>query len=74
MIRCKVSCWSVIDNKLADGSKYSETVTFGAVCDAENAEWCKATPILNLSQTIDNPGAWGKFVVGQQYYLAFTRV
>lgn len=85
MIRCKVSCWSVVETKTtpAVGSdlpaeKYNEVVTFGAVYSAdptsENAQWAKATPCLSMTQTIDNPAAWGKFVAGKEYFLDFTPV
>lgn len=77
-VRAKVRCYKVTQNKREDQTVYSETVCFGAVCsedpNSENKWFADATPALELSQTINNPAAFGSFVANQEYYLDFTPV
>lgn len=60
----------------------SEILCLSAVCKAsydekgldENNTFAKFTPSANLSMTINNPALHGKFEVGQDFYVDFTRV
>jgi hypothetical protein len=58
--------------------KYSESVSFMAVYSpdptSENYAWSQATPSGSLSMTITNPGAFGHFKQGAEYYLDFFEV
>jgi len=40
----------------------------------ENNSYAKWTPQASLNMTISNPGLFGKFAAGQEYYLDFTKV
>lgn len=53
--------------------KYAEYVSLHPVYGAEgpNARWSKTTPAGNLVMQIDNPALWGKFKVGEDYFLNF---
>lgn len=41
--------------------------------NSESKAFAMATPALDVSMTIDNPEAQGRFVEGQEYYLDFTQ-
>ena len=76
MIRAKFGCWGVKQYSDQDGKVVGESVTFGAVTSSdpndENHVWSQATPSGDLAMYISNPGAFGVFVQGQEYYLDFT--
>ena len=74
MIRAKFHCSSVEAKFSSDGVKSAELVTMHPVYadGPENKEWFRATPAGWLSMTIDNPGAWGRFEQGGEYYIDFT--
>lgn len=66
MIRAKFRCASIL--KDTD----NETVTLHAANgkkDTANAQWAKWTPGGQLSLTINNPEAQGKFTPGKYYFL-----
>lgn len=79
MIRAKMSCESVVNyESTVSGEKYSETVRLRAVYspnpESENYSWSKYTPCGEVSLTISNPNAWGKFEVSKEYFVDFTLV
>jgi hypothetical protein len=59
----------------------SEELIMTAVCkneydetgNDENNTFAKWTPSANLDMHINNPNLHGKFEVGQEYYLDFTK-
>lgn len=60
------------------GQKYGESVTFTPVYEpnpenAENHSFWKATPWGPWPVQIDNPAMWGKWTVGDQFYVDFTK-
>ena len=63
-----------------DKSKSQEQLTMHAVCASkypadgsdEDNTFAKFSPGANLSINIANPALWGKFEVGQAYYVDFT--
>jgi hypothetical protein len=70
--RCKVKVWDVVR------SGESENVTISAVYsddpNSENKQWAKYTPCFELRMTIDNPGAQGKLIKGEEYFVDFIPV
>ena len=79
MIRAKFRCSEVRDafttsTATSPSEKYAEVVTLHAVAatDGPNAEWAKYTPSGQLTMQIDNPGAWGRFEQGKEYFLDLT--
>jgi len=75
MILAKCKCFEVQTTK-ADGVVTSETINLIPVvpdCPG-NKEWSKWIPSGNLSLTITNPAAFGKFVEGKEYFVDFTPV
>jgi hypothetical protein len=56
--------------------KYGERVVFHAVYspdpDDENRAFWESTPSGRLEMQINNPTAFGRFVVNQEYYLDFS--
>lgn len=84
-MRAKFKCTSLVEGRYNAPTdlehheqKYNEQISFMAVYSSdptsENYSWSKATPCASLSMTIDNPGAWGRFKEGQEYFLDFTPV
>jgi hypothetical protein len=75
-VRCKVICGAVTQDKHEDGTVYRENVSFSGVYsddpNSENKWFCQATPCLTITQSIDNPSAFGAFVPGKEYYVDFT--
>lgn len=59
-----------------DGKQHQESVEFDFVYaddpDHENRAFWEATPSGKLEMQITNPGAFGFFGIGQEYYLDFT--
>lgn len=71
-LRLKMCVESV--NRVADtkGEIASEQLTFRAVSGPENspnAQWSKWTPCGNLTFTVNNPGAFGRVLPGQFYFV-----
>lgn len=75
--RMKVRISYIAEGRNEDG-KQSETVYANAVYDpnpeSENAQFSKATPCVNLTAVIDNPGAFGKIESSKEYYLDWVPV
>lgn len=62
----------------AEGVKTGEEIRAGAVYSedktTENYSFSVATPSLNLSMYISNPGAFDKLIQDKEYYLDFIPV
>ena len=79
-IRAKFIIEAVEENiNSSDGVKLAETVKGRPVyankdgsVNEENKSFNMATPWGDLTLGINNPGAFGFFVQGQEYYLDFT--
>lgn len=78
MTRAKFRCSSVVfgtNPKDGENVKTSEQVQLYPVysSDPENPNhgWSEATPSGSIQMTITNPGAWGCFVQGQEYFVDF---
>lgn len=75
-IRAKFLCTGVQDGLDWDdkSKKTSEQVFAMPVCGngTENASFSSATPCGQLTLTITNPGAFGFFQNGKEFYLDFT--
>jgi len=65
------------------GENVAEILSFEAVSksegynetgDDENNTFAKWTPQAALNMTVNNPDLFGKFAIGQEYYLDFTLV
>jgi hypothetical protein len=63
-------------------SETCESLHFSAVCKSEgypedgsdeNNSFARWTPTAELSMSITNPDLVGKFSVGEEYYLDFTK-
>lgn len=61
--------------------KSGETLNMHAVCKStaypadgsdEDNTFAKWSPQANLAITINNPDLWGKFTVGDKFYVDFT--
>lgn len=57
--------------------KVHEDVVLAAVYEsgaptAENVRFAKSTPTGQMSMRIDNPGAWGLLLPGDEFYVDFT--
>lgn len=83
VIRAKVRVYSVMEGKSYDEEtkevvKNSEQISLGGVYDAdpesENFKWSQATPALNLTIHINNPGSFDRLQQGKDYYLDFIPV
>lgn len=77
MIRAKFTCSSVQHQVSADGNtKHGESIQLNAVYsddpESDNKKWSEATPSGQLSMYISNPGAFGAFEQGKEYFLDFT--
>ncbi|KAI93926.1 hypothetical protein T281_13805 [Rhodomicrobium udaipurense JA643] len=63
-----------------DGKKCGETLSLCAVYASkypedgsdENNTYAKFTPQAELKITVANPELWGKFAVGDEFYVDFT--
>ena len=69
MIRAKFNCLVVAK------SEQEEEITLRAVASdtEENKKWCKWTPNGELTMSISNPDAMGKFTPGKEYYLDISK-
>ena len=76
-MRAKMKVSSVIPN-----SGDSQTLNFHAVSKSEaygeegldeNNTFSKFTPSANLSMLVNNPALMDKFIVGEEYYVDFTK-
>lgn len=77
-LRAKVRIGWVTKEHDKEGNQISERVTASAVYSddpaSENKQWSQWTPAFTLDMTITNPGAFGKAVAGDEFYLDFTKV
>ena len=75
-VRAKLRCHFIQTGTDGDGNKTAETVHMHAVYSSdpnnENAQWSKWTPAANLTLTVSNPAAFGKFEQGAEYFVDFT--
>lgn len=72
----------VVNPDWQDNTKTSsETLTFAAVCKStaypedgsdEDNSYARWSPSASLTITIANPNLWGKFKVGDKFYVDFT--
>lgn len=69
----KVSHTTVTDYGSPDGDSFEVTLRPVTGNSAENDTFWKYTPSGELKMTITNKSARDFFVVGQEYYLEFTR-
>jgi hypothetical protein len=79
MVHAKFRVNQVTEGKsTVDGveKKFREDIVAGAVYDPDpngrNRSWSEATPYGELRMAICNPGAFGQFKQGQEFYLDFT--
>ncbi len=85
MMRAKMTLTRVhthrVDGK-SDGAVYQEDLEFRAVPRSdgygndgsdENNTYAKFTPNAFLGMSVSNPALFGKFKVGEMYYLNFSR-
>jgi len=70
MVRAKVTCEAIVNNKVQFRTVYEPDV----LKDTENARFTKATPWGTIEMGIDNPAALAQFAVGASYYVDFTAV
>jgi hypothetical protein len=70
MVRAKMQCWEVSQNGGTENIRL-HAVTGGS---DENKQWAKYTPCGDLTLSIDNPDAQGKFVQGKEYFIDITPI
>ena len=72
VLRLKMSIASVKSSCDQTGAKISEEVALQAAYGPEgspNAQWSKWSPSAGLTMQINNPGAFGKVLPGQYYFV-----
>lgn len=80
-MRAKLKVSSVSSGFYPEDNKTSETLTLNAVCASsydntgldEDNTYARFSPSAELIITITNPALFDKFVVGEKYYLDFTK-
>lgn len=79
MVRAKFKCTHKTAHlmNVQDGDgKWKEqevgTVKLAPVSDDANKEWSIWTPCGSIEMTINNPSAYQKFKLGQEYFIDFT--
>lgn len=63
---------NVRKNNDSGGRQVSEEITLNGVAsgdDDENKKWAKATPVLTLNATVDNPEAFGALDGIKEVYI-----
>jgi hypothetical protein len=71
-LRLKMSISSVKSSCDQSGAKVSEEIALQAVYGPEgsaNSQWSKWTPSANLTMHVSNPGAFGRVLPGEFYYV-----
>ncbi len=71
-LRLKMSIASVKSGCDQSGTKVNEEIALQAVYGPEgspNAQWSKWTPCAALTMSVTNPGAFGKVLPGQFYFV-----
>ena len=79
MIRAKLQVQSVTPSgnpptseSLSMSAVTSSTKPYGPQGENEDNTFARYTPMASFSATINNPALFGKFKVGQEFYLDFT--
>ncbi len=79
VMRAKMAVTSVVIHRhleLPEGEPQFEDLYLRAVYsddpDSENHIWSRWTPDGEIRLTVSNPNMFGKFVVGDEYYIDFT--
>ena len=81
VMRAKMSI-NGVEQYPAEGEVTQETLTLNAVVsdeefgpegESENNTYSRWTPNAELRMTITNPALFGKFSVGEEYYLDFIK-
>ena len=82
VMRAKLQVGMVNAHRGKDGETYQETLTMHAVCRTngyadtdgldEDNTFAMYSPGANLTINIANPDLFGKFVVGEKYYVDFS--
>jgi len=72
-LRCKLRVNWIRQYLGEKGQVTSEEVSMAAVYssdpNSENKKWADATPNAQLSMTITNPAAFGRFTTGHEFYV-----
>lgn len=71
-LRLKMSIASVKSSCDQSGAKVSEEIALQAVYGPEgsaNSQWSKWTPSAGLTMHVSNPGAFGRVLPGEFYYV-----
>jgi len=80
-MRAKLQASSIFSNKDAEGNVTSEQLHFHGVSKSgpyppdgsdEDNTFAKFSPSVSLDITIANPALFGKFEVGQKFYVDFA--
>lgn len=79
-MRAKMRVASVVDQE-GDNGKTGERLTFNAVAangypedgSDENNNYAKWTPQAEVKMLIQNPALFGKFEIGAEFYVDFTK-
>ncbi len=79
VLRAKIRVGSVIETVSHDGTNKGEKLNERIIAHAvysddptsENKQWSKWTPSFHLDMTINNPGAWGKVKIGEEFLVDF---
>jgi len=80
-MRAKLRVWSVQQMTNRDGSVFGETLRMHAVArndgypddgSDENNTFAKFSPSASFDIDIRNPALFGKFAIGEEYYVDFT--
>ena len=82
MMRAKMKVTEVDSFERGNEGKTFESLKFNAVSEGqysadgsdENNTFAKWTPFAELKMTITNPALFGKFSIGQEFYVNFTLV
>lgn len=71
-LRLKMSIASVKSGCDQSGAKVSEEIVLQAACGPKgsaNEQWSKWTPSAGLTMHVNNPGAFGKVLPGQFFFV-----
>ena len=71
-LRLKMSIASVKSSCDMNGNKVNEEISLQAAYGppgSANEQWSKWTPSASLTMQINNPGAFGKVLPGQYYFV-----
>jgi hypothetical protein len=83
VMRAKLRVGHVWENHDNDGKVVSEQLTFNAVSRSdqypedgsdENNTFSRFSPSATFQIYVANPALFGKFTIGEEYYVDFTKV